>query len=62
MEGRHFRMEKGGGLSRFGQDTLQLPLSRLELNHLGVDPLGGSTFEDQVQQRVEFTVDQARVS
>jgi len=32
IEGRHFRVEKGRGLSRFGQDTLQLPLSRLELN------------------------------
>jgi hypothetical protein len=41
---------RGPGVRRVLQDPLRVCLAHLELNHLRINPLGSSSFEDQVRQ------------
>ncbi|WLD96348.1 hypothetical protein PX860_12445 [Agrobacterium leguminum] len=53
----HVGVEKGRGLFRRLQHGRNIFLALFQRHHLGIDAVGRSTLEDQVQKRVEFTVD-----
>ncbi|MCB4919514.1 hypothetical protein LAV78_13365 [Brucella intermedia] len=53
----HVGVEKGRGLFRRLEHGRNIFLALFQRHHLGIDAVGRSTLEDQVQKRVEFTVD-----
>jgi hypothetical protein len=51
IEGCHLGVQQGWRLPRVNQYSFELGLPALKLNHLCVDFISSTTFEDQVQQR-----------
>ncbi|WP_407977590.1 hypothetical protein ACJKIH_22310 [Brucella pseudogrignonensis] len=53
----HVGMEKGRGLFRRLQHGRNIFLALFQCHHLGVDAVGRSALEDEIEKRVEFAID-----
>ncbi|EXL01341.1 hypothetical protein BG46_17600 [Brucella anthropi] len=54
---RHVGVEKGRGLFRRLQHGRNIFLALFQRHHLGIDAVGRSALEDEIEERVEFAID-----
>ena len=56
IEACHLGVQQGWGLLRVSQYLFEFGLAAFKLDHFCVDFIGSTTFEDQVQQGIEFAL------